>query len=81
MNIIDSIIIIHSVDITYLRGENVPEAWFIIKPSEQLEQGFKDKNEFMAQLKKYGISDPKFYNIDEIYKDFSKNSKLSWKIR
>lgn len=78
LNVIDSVIIVHSVGITYLRGENVPDAWFIIKPSVQVEQGFADKKEFLLQLKKYGISEPKFYDIDFLYNDFVKNSKLKW---
>jgi hypothetical protein len=78
LNVIDSVIIIHSVSITYLKGESIADAWFIIKPSQGIEQGFADKKEFISQLKKSGISDPDFFDIEELYKDFAKSSKLRW---
>ena len=78
VNVIDSIIVVHSSDITYLRGEKVGNAWFIIKPSQQSEQGFTVESEFLSELKNQGINKPVFYNIDELYKEFVETGKLRW---
>lgn len=78
VNVIDSIVIVHSSDITYLRGEKLGNAWFIIKPSQQSEQGFALESEFLSELKNHGINKPEFYNIDELYKEFVETGKLKW---
>jgi hypothetical protein len=78
VNVIDSIVIVHSFEITYLRGQKVGNAWFIIKPSKQSEQGFTVESEFLSELKNQGINNPVFYNIDELYKEFVETGKLRW---
>lgn len=78
VNVISNVIIIHSVDLTYLRGANVPEAWFVIKPSEQIEKGFSNKEEFISYLAELGIKKFEFTNIEKTFLDFSKSGKLKW---
>ena len=78
VNVIDSIIIVHSSDVTYLKGEKVSSAWFIINPSQQIEKGFADESEFLSELERQGIQKPVFYNIDSLYKEFVETEKLRW---
>lgn len=80
INVIDSVIVVHSGE-TNLRGGLRPkEAWFIILPGKSVEMGFAKREEFNKELLALHIDSIKFLSPDEIFARFVKDRKIDWRI-
>ena len=79
VNIIEGLIVLHSSGNTFLRGVEVPQAWFVIIPEKEIEKGFDKKEEFTSYLTSMSINRPEFHNPDSVYQSFIKKWPIDWK--
>lgn len=77
INVIDSVILIHSRK-TILDGEWVNEAWFVFIPKNQIFRGFKTHREYLNYTSSIKIKDPKLYDANEIMQYFNKKDTVDW---
>jgi hypothetical protein len=79
INVVDSLVLV------YAKGKEVSikdvkyeEAWFVLIPKENSENGFTNRNEFMQFLLGRGIKSPVFHEVNSVYKEFVKADKINW---
>lgn len=79
LNVINNVIIIYAEGEVSIRDVKYNEAWFVIIPEMKEEKGFEKKEDFDKYLSSLQIINPKFYNVNKVYEEFSKNKKIDWK--
>ena len=65
---------------TFLKGNKVKEAWFIVIPSRHIEQGFSNHIDYIKFLDENGINvEPKLYDINYVSEYFDNHYPINWK--
>lgn len=78
VNVIDDVIIIHSSKNTFLRGSEVPEAWFVIIPGRGVEMGFDKEEGFNTYMSSMNVKEVKLHDPDVVYESFKKKWPINW---
>lgn len=71
-------VIVAYADSTLLKGEEVPEAWFVIIPDQQIEKGFSKKEDLIDYLSTYNIDEISLHDIDKISDLFVEKWPIKW---
>jgi len=81
VNVLDSIIIVHSGETNLRGGLKVKEAWFVISAKKDpSEKGFAKKEDFEKELIDYHLKTAVFFEPDKVYSTFLKEKRINWKI-
>lgn len=78
VNIVQNLILLYSNN-TYLNGNKVKEAWFVIIPHQHIEKGFIDHIDYVKYLNGRGIlKEPKLYSVSDIRDYFDSHHLINW---
>jgi hypothetical protein len=77
VNIIDGVIVIHSAN-CFLRGTEVPEAWFVVIPEKRIEKGFDNEEEFTSYLTSINVKKGELHSPDNVNRSFIKKWPIDW---
>jgi hypothetical protein len=79
VNVLDSIIIIHSGETDFIGGMTPKEAWFIILPNTKIEKGFTKRRDFEKELLAMHEGAGSFLKANDVYSSFTKKKIVDWK--
>ena len=77
VNVIDSVIIVHSGETNLRGGVQVKQAWFVLLPGMKEENGYAENEQFVEKLTSLHIRSA-FFVPDKLYSIFLTNKKLDW---
>lgn len=77
--VVDRTILLYSVN-SIFNGMEAPQTWRIISPSQSIEIGFDNHQEYLNYLKKMGFTyEPSLHDIETIADYFDKYDLIDWK--
>ncbi|HWK02142.1 MAG TPA: hypothetical protein VNS58_00830 [Puia sp.] len=79
VNVLDSIIIVHSGETNFIGGVNPKEAWFIVLANTKIEKGFTKRRDFEKELLAMHVGNAFFIKANSVYSSFTKNKIIKWK--
>ncbi|MBK9780905.1 MAG: hypothetical protein IPP55_12780 [Anaerolineales bacterium] len=75
----NGVIMVHSPLVEKrLKPGEVDLHWFIIIPNKKIETGFEYENEFLAYLETYGVQEPDWQDVFDIFHKFGWTWCLDW---
>lgn len=79
VKVLDSLILVHSVNTT-LNYQPVKEAWFVIIPKKDLLKGFESHENYVAYILRLGLKhEPQLINMERVFSHFDDNDTLDWR--
>lgn len=78
INVIDSLILVHAKGEVSLRGARCHEAWFVLLPAVNIEEGFLKEEEFLSFLSEKNIKLVGLREINAVYDQFKRDKKIVW---
>jgi hypothetical protein len=78
LDVKSNLILAYGSDSTYLNNRKVYEVWYVINSSKQEEKGFLKEEEFLEYIKKHGIENPEWRDVNAVFKQFVDTYCLEW---